>query len=980
MRVRLIPNRGTWRAIVRLIAYCFLLGLCATSSLADVAVLRPGDGEATPAAVAAGRTTADRIERFLTFGGVQAQTWTEADLSKQPLDRASVLVIPAGPISPSAAAAAGRYVAAGGRIILFARVEAPTLLQLLGVEVGEPDPGGFDAIQFDDAANTAAPGIPTTVPQTAPAPRRLTLREGVQELGVWSRGERRGPTAVALAPQGAYINAAFTLGEPDAKGWLLAALAGALDSATASRSLRSFRHLAGDALALTSTRWATARVRPGLDATTVETIDRDLTRLRQRIAAAPATASTATERGRALRQLEAGIAEAHRLAYRMVPSPAVEFRGVWIHTYAPTDWDAVAAKLQRSGFNAIIARVGRGGNVIYPSALLPRDAWAERAGGDELKRAVEAAHRHGLAFYAWRVNFHMGSAPRDYYEKLAAEDRLVRDPQGKQQHWANPGDPRNTELEYQAMVELARNYAVDGIQFDYIRYPDEPGFDYDYGPVSRREFEKTSGKPVLSWPRDVLSGARKIEYEAWERGNINRLVERVAGEVRRIRPGLRISAAVWRNHRYWRPILKQDWPLWVEKGWLDFIVPMDYTTEQETLAQTVEVQVANTRGRGAVMAGIGNYLLFTADEVVQQVESARAAGAAGFVLFAYNAEQNEEHLRALAEGATSLPAIPSDRGPTWRLRVPGSLARRDAPLAVASGSSQALRLERSADESSGVRDAAVVIETPAGRRLFTLARLGENPKGKGPWSFTAPAGLWRPALRGTRRGKAGETFPFMVLGPLVEGVSAEELATMRQRESAPITPSGDRPVAIYAFAIGSDRLKEALEGDASVTPYLIYGLTPAHLKGAAVVVLPQLQDVLDLTPETVQALRDWVEAGGTLLLTHEAVGLRWHPRLFPEIGEGAGARSVRSIESVVDLPGLPGSSHIEQAFNDHIALKIAPTTEVLAREPAPSLAPVIARGHFGRGTVLLMGTLPGGGGFPMTAGERVLLRALVVRP
>ena len=56
------------------------------------------------------------------------------------------------------------------------------------------------------------------------------------------------------------------------------------------------------------------------------------------------------------------------------------------------------------------------------------------------------------------------------------------------------------------MREMAEKYDIDGIQFDYIRYPDAPSYDFDYGSVSRHEFERKLGRPVQSWPADVLSG------------------------------------------------------------------------------------------------------------------------------------------------------------------------------------------------------------------------------------------------------------------------------------------------------------------------------------------------------------------------------------------------------------------------------------------------------------------------------------------
>jgi uncharacterized lipoprotein YddW (UPF0748 family) len=955
-----------------------LLGIPLSGVAADVVIVRPGNPSLTPAALTQTRATADRIERFLSSGGLVARQWPEASLDALAPDRTPVLIVASGPLSTAGVTAMERHVAAGGRLILFSAAETPSLARLLGISRGEAEPERYTGMEFSDADTLRVPGLPAHVLQETSGVRRLMVADGTQALGMWTRGERRGPPAAAIGPRGAYINGSLSLGEPTAKGWLLHALVAALDSATANTSVAALRRQATESVLATADKWAARRTAPGLESATIEAIDRELPRLRARLSALPSTVDDPARAAAVWRRCQDVTTSAQVLRFRMTPSPKIEMRGAWIHTYSPTDWDTVMSKLARHNFNTIFVRVGRGGNVIYPSALLPRDAWAERAGGDELRRAIDAARRHGIAFHAWRVNFHMGSAPRDHYDRLAAEDRLVRGPDGKQAHHANPGDPRNLELEFQAMMEIARNYEVDGLHFDYIRYPDEPHFDFDYGSVSRREFETTSGKVVGEWPRDVISGPRKVEYEAWERGNISGLVERVSREVRKIRPQLRLSAAVWRNHRYWRPIIKQDWPLWVERGWLDFVVPMDYTAEQETLAQTVDVQVSAADGRVPVMAGIGNYLLFTPDELVRQVESARAAGAPGFVLFAYNAEQNDEHLRALSAGATAQAATSSDRYPAVRLVLPGALAQRDAPLAIRSGTTQTVRWESSPAALTAIVAAELAIERPEGVSLLPVATVRSGRRSAGQWSFVAPAGRWRPTLRGTWREVAGgEPTPFVLNGPVAEGVSAERLALIKARAEPPPAPTAGRGVAIYAYGVGADRLLGALGNTPGVVPYLVYRLHPEHLKHAAVLILPQLQDVLDLSPETIATLRNWVSGGGVIVLTHDAVGVRWHPRLFSEIGEGFEPRNNRTLELEAAVADLPRGRRFDHAFADHIGLKLTPGVEVLAREPDPSSMPVVARGRFGAGTVVLMGTLPGGGGFEMAPEEQSLLRNVV---
>ncbi|MCX7643528.1 MAG: family 10 glycosylhydrolase, partial [Armatimonadetes bacterium] len=131
-----------------------------------------------------------------------------------------------------------------------------------------------------------------------------------------------------------------------------------------------------------------------------------------------------------LQQLSRDHERIHKaLAVSLEPREG-EIRGIWLHTYAPTDWETVMQTLKSANLNCLFFRAGRGGNVVYRSRFLPRDPWAEKGDLDELQNAVEAAKRYGIELHAWRVNFHFGTAPDWLKEQMAKEDRLVRDPKG----------------------------------------------------------------------------------------------------------------------------------------------------------------------------------------------------------------------------------------------------------------------------------------------------------------------------------------------------------------------------------------------------------------------------------------------------------------------------------------------------------------------------------------------------------------------
>lgn len=680
------------------------------------------------------------------------------------------------------------------------------------------------------------------------------------------------------------------------------------------------------------------------------------------------------------------LGPSRELGQEPLPGPRREgeVRGIWFFRSRPTDWDAVMEELRRAGLNSIFVRVGRGGNVIYPSQVLPTEAWARELPHDEVLQAIEAAHRHGIAFHAWRVCFHMGSAPRDDFEKLAREDRLVRDPQGKQAHWANPADPRNFETELRAFVELVERYPLDGIHFDYIRYPDEPHFFFDYGEVSRRRFQEEMGITVARWPQDVLEGPLQLAYEDWCRRQIDRLVEAVHREVKRRKPWVQISAAVWRHHYLYSTVIKQNWPLWLEKGWLDFAVPMDYVPQHGEFEAKVREQVSLARGRGGMVIGIGAWLLKRPEDVLRQVEILRHYGADGFVLFSYNAEQIHEHLDALSQGPTQSPTFPAYLAPQWLVEAPGAVAWPDEPLRVVAGRAWDLRATLRVRPVRPARPVALVgrvgLEDGEGRLLAELGSIRMREEEK-TFLFRAPMpqGLFQVVLRGRWRLADGSSLPFVARGPLFLGVDLAEYQAYWARFRPPRPPGKGLRVAVWHDGWAAEDVMEALRQMPGVVPFWLYFLSRPHLQNADVLILPPCRDLrLFWAPTLVGLLRNWVEEGHTLLLCHDAVGARWHPRLFPEIGVGGERVPLKAVRWASAPEGLPPA--FSPGSSSGVRLRLAPGAKVWLTEEGEGTTPIVAEGRWGRGRVILCGLLLGGGEKPVTEPETQLLKALLGLP
>ena len=136
--------------------------------------------------------------------------------------------------------------------------------------------------------------------------------------------------------------------------------------------------------------------------------------------------------------------------------------------------------------------------------------------------------------------------------------------------------------------------------------------------------------------RATVTTARGATSIALGAAQITRVVEAVSREAKRVRPGIKISAAVFGAYPSCRQAVGQDWVAWVKAGYLDFLCPMDYTAGDDTFADLVSSQMYFVGGRVPIYAGIGATAVtppMTASQVIVQIEKGRALGASGFSIF-----------------------------------------------------------------------------------------------------------------------------------------------------------------------------------------------------------------------------------------------------------------------------------------------------------------------------------------------------------
>lgn len=599
----------------------------------------------------------ETIGQMLEAVGVGYAVVSDLDVTAAHLQAAKLVVLPYNPHLPDRAAGVLRqYAQRGGKLLVFYAVPEK-LRSVLGVQTGqnvkEPRPGYFASIR---PGLNALPGAPPLVGQRSWNISSVQPVAGsTRVLAEWldDQGQPTGQAAVVGSSNALVMTHVLLPDDAEKKGRLLLALAGYLAPELWQQAAQASLDRIGIIGTAKNFNQAAALLEP---------LTRNKTKARDALASARSLRETARELASrrkfsaALDQAGAArqcLTEAWCLAQSPLPG---EFRAFWCHRAFGVEglsWDEAIRRLAQNGFNAILPNMLWGGAAFYESKLLPVSPEVSKR-GDQIAQCLEAAHKYGLEVHVWKVNWNLGhAAPRAFVEQMRLAGRLQANSRGQEEPWLCPSHPDNQKLEIDSLLEVARNYDVDGLHFDYIRYPDS---DHCFCAGCQERFQQATKTTLANWPRAVLTeGALRQEWLEWRRGNITAVVRAVSEQARALKPNLKISAAVFTNWVTDRDGVGQDWKLWCEQGWLDFVCPMDYTASLGQFENMVARQV-QWAGCTPCYPGIGessSASRLAVDGVIEQIQSTRRYNTRGFVIFNYGATEANELLPRLGAGITA---------------------------------------------------------------------------------------------------------------------------------------------------------------------------------------------------------------------------------------------------------------------------------------------------------------------------------------
>ncbi len=328
--------------------------------------------------------------------------------------------------------------------------------------------------------------------------------------------------------------------------------------------------------------------------------------------------------------------------------PKYEVRAAWVTVVYGLDWPRTKAvtpasmriqqkelidildQLKAANFNTVLFQARTRGDVVYHSEIEPYNSiLTGRMGGDPgydpLTFAVSECHKRGMECHAWMVAIPLGN--KKHVESLGKQSVTKRMKDicvpYKNEYFLNPGHPATKEYLMKLTREVVSRYDVDGVHYDYLRYP-------EYAPRFPDSYDfKRYGK------------GRSLDQ--WRRDNLTDIVRYIYKGVKEIKPWVKVSTCPIGKYRDTKRYPSNGWNAfyavyqdpqgWLGEGIQDQIYPMMYFQKNNFYPFALDWQEQSNDRH--VVPGLGIYFLdpsegnWKRDEIDRQIYFIRSQGLAG---------------------------------------------------------------------------------------------------------------------------------------------------------------------------------------------------------------------------------------------------------------------------------------------------------------------------------------------------------------
>jgi len=377
------------------------------------------------------------------------------------------------------------------------------------------------------------------------------------------------------------------------------------------------------------------------------------------------------------------------LSSSTVHAATPQYRALWVDAFHPGmkragEVEKLVADARRANVNALIVQVRKRGDAYFNRSIEPRaDDIRGPLDFDPLDYLIRLAHSSSprIEVHAWTNVYFTGQSSVVYTTHGSAWGNKAND--GATGGFLDPGVPEVAIYTHRVLMNMVRNYDVDGLHLDFVRYP---GDTWGYNSSSLQLYKVLTGVTRTPGPADP-------GWQAWRRTRVTSFVRDLKHDLDLEKPNVKLSAALicygggpydsagWIYTSAYSGVF-QDWRTWLTRGYLDFGVPMNYDSDwnpqQKDWFDRWMTFNKDSGFANRVVVGVGAFLNYPEDTLAQirRALSSSAGGnrVLGVAIYSYGSTSvyGADEFYADKDLASGLPRQPYSGGIT----DPAGLAAR----------------------------------------------------------------------------------------------------------------------------------------------------------------------------------------------------------------------------------------------------------------------------------------------------------------
>lgn len=356
-----------------------------------------------------------------------------------------------------------------------------------------------------------------------------------------------------------------------------------------------------------------------------------------------------------------------------IPYRNDEFNGIWLRPteHSPREIEHTVEILNEAGIKNVFLETYYHGQTIYPSKVLydygVTPQRGEFVGFDPLRVWIDECHKNKIKVHIWFETFYIGNRPPRSSQKhilsvypqwanttkaLADSDRIANSAAEHNGYFIDPANPEVQKFVGDILTEIIEKYHPDGINLDYIRYPQcaqvksdySTGTEWGYTKYARKEFMEKYGVDPLELKVSDLLRQNWFEYR---QGKITDFVD--FARKLTCKHNIMLTTVIFPDRNRTLETKLQDWKTWSKYNMVDGFTTLLLTTDKKTAGSLIRSIKNEISPSIKVYPGIFVMFMDAAPyELLMQIHETRKMRSDGFILFDY-AHLKKEYREALSE-------------------------------------------------------------------------------------------------------------------------------------------------------------------------------------------------------------------------------------------------------------------------------------------------------------------------------------------